>query len=362
MTTETIPFDAETVVLSGKNLVEASAGTGKTHAVATLFRRLVEQGTDASAILVVTFTEAATSELRERVRSELVRRAAEAPGTSAPAALERVRRALESIDEAPISTIHGFCQRVLGEYALKSGVSFGAELVPDLEELYDDVLHDFWSAHLGRAAPELVSELELHGFTPGKLRALLGELRKKPGVPLVPGDSPLGPPLLALLHEFERYARRETFARKERRGVLGFEDLLERVHDALTGRGGAELARTLRERFRAVLVDEFQDTDPTQADIFQRVFSAGDHPMFLIGDPKQAIYSFRGADVFGYLAAAEGARRHGMRRNWRSDPGVVAAVNAIFSRPNAFFTPDIVYQPVVPRPGARDLFEPARGR
>jgi exodeoxyribonuclease V beta subunit len=363
MSGETLPFDAERIELSGKNLVEASAGTGKTHAVATLFRRLVvERGLDVSSILVVTFTEAATTELRERVRAELARLASELGSSGPSAEAERLRRALEGIDEAPISTIHGFCQRVLNDYALKSGVAFGAELVPDLEELYDDVLYDFWNRAVSAASPELVEALGSSELTPGKLRRLLGELRKKPRVPLVPPPDPFDP-LLVMLHDFERYARRATAERKERRGVLGFEDLLERVHAALGGHAGDELASTLRSRFRAVLVDEFQDTDPTQAEIFERVFAVGEHPMFLIGDPKQAIYSFRGADVFGYLAAARGARRFGMGTNWRSDPGVVAAVNAIFERPGAFFTPGIGYQAVAPRPDARNglTVPPERG-
>jgi exodeoxyribonuclease V beta subunit len=364
MSAESLPFDAERIELTGKNLVEASAGTGKTHAVATLFRRLVvERGFDASSILVVTFTEAATSELRERVRGELVRRSSELGDGASASEREKLRRALESIDEAPISTIHGFCQRVLGDYALKSGVQFGAELVPDLEDLYDDVLYDFWNKSVANAPPELVAALAAsEKITPANLRKLLFELRKKPRAPLVPPADPFDP-LLTLVHDFERYVRRETLERKERRGVLGFEDLLERVHSALAGRAGGDLARALRERFRAVLVDEFQDTDPTQAEIFQRVFAVGEHPMFLIGDPKQAIYSFRGADVFGYLAAREGARRFGMGQNWRSDPGVVAAVNAIFERPGAFFESGIGYQPVLPRPEAKDelVVPPERG-
>jgi exodeoxyribonuclease V beta subunit len=362
MSDDALAFDAERIELSGKNLVEASAGTGKTHAVATLFRRLVvERGFEVGSILVVTFTEAATTELRERVRAELVRRSTELGDGGTSPEHERLHRGLESIDEAPISTIHGFCQRVLGDYALKSGVSFGAELVPDLEELYDDVLYDFWNVTISNARPELVEALRGREITPGKLRRLLGELRKKPRVPLVPAADALDP-LLTLLHEFERYARRETALRKERRGVLGFEDLLERVHAALAGGAGAELARALRARFRAVLVDEFQDTDPTQAEIFERVFAVGEHPMFLIGDPKQAIYSFRGADVFGYLSAARGARRFGMRTNWRSDPGVVSAVNAIFERPGAFFARGIGYQPVTPCPEARDELVVPAGR
>ena len=138
--------------------------------------------------------------------------------------------------------------------------------------------------------------------------------------------------------------------------MFGFDDLLGRVAEALRGPGGEALAAGLRERFHAALVDEFQDTDPVQWEIVERIFVTGKLPLFLIGDPKQAIYGFRGADVFTYLTAAGGARRTTMGVNWRSDPGLVSAVNRLFGAQDAFVFREIRPTDVVPRPGARDVF------
>ena len=86
----------------------------------------------------------------------------------------------------------------------------------------------------------------------------------------------------------------------------------------------------LRERYRVVLVDEFQDTDPVQWDIMRRAFGDGDAPLVLIGDPKQAIYAFRGADVYAYLEAANRAdKRATLEVNWRSDQGLIDAYDAL---------------------------------
>jgi exodeoxyribonuclease V beta subunit len=159
-------FDATTLELAGKTLVEASAGTGKTHAITTLVVRLVlERELEPSEILIMTFTEAATAELRTRVRRRLLRALAVLEGAAidreedpelfavcerhaGEAGRERMRRAVDNVDEAPITTIHGFCHRVLHEQALGTGTAFASELVPDLEELYDDVLYDFWHARV----------------------------------------------------------------------------------------------------------------------------------------------------------------------------------------------------------------------
>ena len=96
------------------------------------------------------------------------------------------------------------------------------------------------------------------------------------------------------------------------------------------------LAATIRKRFRAALIDEFQDTDPLQEEIFHRIFGGGESWLFLIGDPKQAIFGFRGADVFSYLRAAQRAeRRFTLQTNYRSSTALVAATNHIFSRERA---------------------------
>jgi exodeoxyribonuclease V beta subunit len=240
---------------------------------------------------------------------------------------------------------------VLHEHALRTGARYGAELAKDLEELDEDILYDFWHRYVADW-PDVIAGLPENPL--GRLRLLLREVRRHPEAPLVPEpdrDS------MQLELDFLRYATSELTRRKERQGVFGFDDLLARVAGALRGPGGESLAAGLRERFHAALVDEFQDTDPIQWEIVERVFVRGALPLFLIGDPKQAIYGFRGADVFTYLAAAEGARRSTMAVNWRSDPGLVGAVNRLFGSPDAFVFREIRPSAVVPRPKAANVFE-----
>jgi len=442
-------FDAMKVELGGKNLVEASAGTGKTYAITTLFSRFLLDGLEPRDILVVTFTDAATAELRDRVRGRLVELTAKATGGER----ERLERALENIDEAPISTIHGFCQRVLSDNAFGTRVPFDAELVPDLSDLHDDALYDFWQARVAYGPPWLARQLAEMKIDVGVLRKLLEEARRNPRVSVLPPEAPLPDPsevtaafdaaraalsgfdlegfmethgnkgklggaeprarlrrsataclqateraapwvpananllfpshvrgmrgdtdhpffaaferltrlcwqgVLSVQHEALTRVPKDLHARKARQGVLGFDDLLLSVADALGAEGGKELAETLRRRFKAVLIDEFQDTDPVQFEIFDGVFGGGDHPLFLIGDPKQAIYGFRGADVYAYLSAARGARRHSMKTSYRSDPGLVAAVNALFRAPGVFEVDGIDYVELGPKPDATDRVE-----
>jgi exodeoxyribonuclease V beta subunit len=367
--TPTLVFDAATLELGGTSLVEASAGTGKTHAITLLVVRLIlERQLEPSEILVMTFTEAATAELRVRIRRRLhqaldVLRGQ--PGELAetdpdlvrvcdrhrdPASLERLKRAVLGLDEAPITTIHGFCHRVLYDHALRTDAPYGAELVKDLEELDEDVIYDFWHRYVAQT-PDLFEDLPDSPL--GRLRALLREVRRHTRAELVPEPTD---PVMELDRDFVRYALEQLAQRKEQQGVFGFDDLLSRVASALSGPGGRTLATSLRERFKAALVDEFQDTDPVQWEIVDRLFAQGGLPLFLIGDPKQAIYGFRGADVFTYLAAAGSARRSTMRVNWRSDPGLVAAVNQLFGGPDTFVFREISSNTIAPRPGVENAF------
>ncbi|HQR03216.1 MAG: exodeoxyribonuclease V subunit beta [Proteobacteria bacterium] len=129
--------------------------------------------------------------------------------------------------------------------------------------------------------------------------------------------------------------------RKQRLNRQSFDDLLTHLAAALQGEGGEVLAASLQARYRAALIDEFQDTDPVQYDIFERVFRRGGLPLFFVGDPKQAIYGFRGADLETYLVARTRADSiHNLRKNWRSTPSLVAAVNTIFMRRTPPFLDD----------------------
>jgi exodeoxyribonuclease V beta subunit len=153
--------------------------------------------------------------------------------------------------------------------------------------------------------------------------------------------------LLFLQTELIQTLRTELPARKRKQNVLYFDDLLLRLRDALDKEEGPALVAAIRNRFKAALIDEFQDTDPVQYAIFSRVFGEGQDTLFLIGDPKQAIYSFRGADIFAYMQAARAVRTgHTLDFNWRSAPDLVTAVNTLFSRTdNPFVYKDILFRP-----------------
>jgi exodeoxyribonuclease V beta subunit len=156
--------------------------------------------------------------------------------------------------------------------------------------------------------------------------------------------------LLFLKTELFRTLREELPLRKHRQNIQHFDDLLLKLRDALQQAGGAALATAVRSRYQAALIDEFQDTDPVQYDIFRKLFADSDRCLFLIGDPKQAIYSFRGADVFAFMdAAREISERFTLGTNYRSEPSLIQAVNTVFgNRPGPFVYPEIGFQQAVP--------------
>ena len=158
--------------------------------------------------------------------------------------------------------------------------------------------------------------------------------------------------LLALKKRLLDSFRHELGRRKTRDNVFSFDDLLQRLHAALSGTGGSSFARTIEQKYPAALIDEFQDTDPLQFEIFKAIYKQRSL-LFLIGDPKQAIYSFRGADIFTYMDAATGSpfAHHTLGINHRSTPELVKAVNTIFCRAqNPFIFDAISFQPVYAAP------------
>ena len=159
-------LNSNDIALSGTHLIEASAGTGKTYTITSLVLRLLVEGEGLSIdqICVVTFTEAATAELRERIRSRIkqalavVRGAAatDDPLLSSYAALpidererccSRLQQALSCFDAAAIYTIHGFCRRLLCDFAYESGLQFETELITAQEQLVQEAVDDFWRLH-----------------------------------------------------------------------------------------------------------------------------------------------------------------------------------------------------------------------
>ena len=480
-------LDPLALPLRGTTLIEASAGTGKTHTIITLLvRLLVERQLEIGQILIVTYTRAATFELRERARQRLLSALAtlDQPERDEGAELRKLfaartehaaadhgalARALRDFDQAAIFTIHGFCQRALTEHAFESGSPFALALTEDEQPLLQEIALDHYARVAYQADPDLVGSLHAHKVLPSSLATLARATAPDPSLAILPeavnepprfaGEAFVSareraaqewradrPRLLAALtsgalklnhgykpqdirdewaaeldaldrfapwqlpafiaklgsealragvkkderfdltrpfyaaaaelwsaqqalHELGAqhalyvkrslvdYARDELARRRNALGTRGFDDLLHRLDAALSGPGGERLRALLVARHPAALIDEFQDTDPVQYRIFSRCYRAPESSLFLIGDPKQAIYGFRGADVHAYLQAARDAREstYDLDVNRRSDPDLLFALNALWTRgPQPFLLPEIHFTPVRPLPEARN--------
>ena len=336
------PFDVRGPLPTGVTMLEASAGTGKTFTIAALAARYVAEGTPLERLLLVTFTRMATGELRDRVRERLVaveqglaRALAGAPPRDEVVALlaeagpevvrarrHRLSRALADFDAATIATTHGFCQEVLSGLGVVGDVEPGTAFVEDLDDLLEEVVDDLYVRRFHR--------LGLPQFERREAMLIARAAVDNPTAPVVPAAAP-ETSKEAMRVRLALRVRTELEARKRRGGVMTYDDLLTRLKGTLEGPAGPEAARRLRERYGVVLVDEFQDTDPVQWDILRLAFGGGGVTLVLIGDPKQAIYAFRGADVYAYLAAArEAGERATLDVNWRSDQALIDAYDALF--------------------------------
>jgi len=337
------PFDIRDSLPTGTTILEASAGTGKTYTVGALVTRYVAEGVATlDQLLVVTFGRAASQELRERVREQLV--AAERALADPEAARHndndliallavgndgivaerrrRLTRALADFDAATIATTHQFCQQVLTGLGVAGDSDPGVTLVEDLDDLVVEVVDDLYVRRFaapGATTPEINRMMALE---------LGRQAVRDPGARLEPAGEPADSPS-ALRFRFAGAVRAEVDRRKRRRGLLGYDDLLSRLADALLPEDAAARTR-MRARWQIVLIDEFQDTDPVQWDVLRLAF-AEVATLILIGDPKQAIYAFRGGDVYTYLAAARTADKSAtLSQNWRSDAPLVDALQVLF--------------------------------
>ena len=335
--------------LDGAHLVAASAGTGKTYNIQNIYARLImEKGLRVSQIQVMTFTEAATKELRERLRTvltdvhtrimtpqedckdndradKLIETSTGGDESKKAAARTAIELALLEFDSAAISTIHGFCSRALARYAFETNTAFSPEIedskLADLRQLTRD-----WWKRRGELEPKELLPLLDFDVIFGYVKELSGKTDWK--LDYVDADTPNGFMMMEAMNIVNQYENDRTNRRKQT-----YDDLLRSMREALNGPFGDDFAARLREEFHAALIDEFQDTDPVQYDIFLKVFLADKSiPVFFVGDPKQAIYAFRGADIFTYRNAArslEGSKFY-LDKNFRSTPRLMDAVNAIF--------------------------------
>lgn len=463
--------------MAGSNLVEASAGTGKTYCIQTLFLRLViVQGVEVGNILVVTFTDAATKELRDRLRSILQKFQQYCDGhmeaddgdydrVRSIYELElagnihkegfaaerdyRVRCALLDFDEASISTIHGFCSKVLSRYAFECGHDFDAELSGNTDSIVSDLCEDWWRRNTYNVS--FIDQAFVKGLSLANVKNAVKQYIKKPDSILRPdadgfedavfvmrdrlnkvaewwliNGSDMKTELLAsrdsgflnddyvitypsqldvlckydkrnieelmrLLtcykkssiinttinvdgktptgkqktkrwspgkrtKEFMEYAEElsklcdlqstlklqeamlsiKEYYQENRKAmhVMSYDDLLLTFRDALRNdETGGILVKALRDEYQVALIDEFQDTDPVQYEIFKSIFINVGMPIFLVGDPKQAIYKFRNGDIFTYYAAQKevaSAQHYTLSCNYRSETNLIKGLNTIF--------------------------------
>ncbi|MEV6558980.1 UvrD-helicase domain-containing protein [Nocardia sp. NPDC051756] len=361
---------------TGTTVLEASAGTGKTHAIVGLAVRYVaEAGIDVSQLLLVTFSRAATQELRERTRDrfvvvaagladpdlarahadELIRHLAQADPDEVRRRRARLLAALSDFDAGTIATTHSFCQRMLDELGLAGEHDPGSRLVETVDELIGTVADDLYLNRYARTEPPF-SVKEAHILA-------LAAVRDRHAVLMPKGDSVAGERVA-----FATAVRAETERRKRLAGLRDFDDLLVLLHDVLADdEHGPRACRRIRERYRVALVDEFQDTDPLQWDILRRSFH-GHTTLVLVGDPKQAIYAFRGAEVLSYLdAVAHADTRKELTTNWRSDAGLLAALDHLQGGAALGHKEITVYPVAATRPwsrlsGADELITPMRMR
>ena len=483
--------------LLGKRLIEASAGTGKTYTIANLYLRLLLADFQldkprelalqpVDRILVVTFTRAATEELRGRIRDRIrdlyedVLRLEQDPedknnqidpyikaliertkdnfyNTQQPNKLlltDWLQANLAQMDESSVFTIHGFCQRILKQFAFDSGVGFESEMILDAQEYLRRAAQDYWrelaypmdqeqlSALLGQisspedvfwkvrgwlqhddiellpkakadidfptawkaaktsydsalkawqefstqdandliensgvdkrsfskttrpkriaAAKVFFSELtSFNGKIPKDVLELgqenlftktkKGEAPEHKAFRLIDQLAVDCEQMTAVLpHHMLAQVKAKFWASMEQANLMNPDDLLRLLANALNGSHGASLAEHIRRQYPFAMIDEFQDTDSLQYEIFNQVYHTQEgieasSGLYMIGDPKQAIYSFRGADIFTYLQAGKSLdenSRFTLNKNWRSHSDLVSATNELFSRhPEPFVLP-----------------------
>ena len=341
-------FDVCGPLPSGVTVLEASAGTGKTYTIAALTARYVAEGTPLDRLLLITFTRMATGELRDRVRERLVGCEQALSGILAGASdtyadpvvtllasgspddlrvrRDRLARAVADFDAATIATTHGFCQEVLAELGTVGDLDRETAFVEDVSELLEQALDDLYVRRFHRRGGV--------GGVPIKRAEALKIARAavdNPMAELEPRDEPTDS-TAAMRYRLARAVREELEQRKRRLAIMTYDDLLTRLNDTLAGPSGPAARARLSSRFDVVLVDEFQDTDPIQWQILDRAFAAGGVTLVLVADPKQAIYAFRGADVYAYLEAAKIAQtRATLRVNRRADQTLIDAYDALFA-------------------------------
>ena len=352
-------------------LLEASAGTGKTFNLTSLVARYVaEEDLKIDQLLMVTFTNAAASEMRERTRAKLsdalaalelnvspelvkpndtwMKNIVDCTGDVREERKARLRDAISGIDSATIATIHGFFQQALREVGLRSADSASSDVAQGKDSLGKQILRDELVTMFSAGEVSLMAALP--DKTPNDLEKAILEIIKGLNSNISATAAPDGSedPLANEWSAFVNQIRIKINEQRVSSGTLSFDDLITGLRDLLKPENplSKDVINGMRARYRLVLIDEFQDTDDTQWDIFSKIFDVEFMKsaqgtgrtnetflaMIMVGDPKQAIYRFRGADIAAYLKAVEDSKleRYEMKKNFRSDPNLIIGLNRWF--------------------------------
>lgn len=441
-------FDVLNIDLKGKNLVEASAGTGKTYAIGILvLRLLLESKFKIEQILMVTYTNAAVDELELRIRkfideailqvrnisecedeliNQVLNKSIETQGRDTT--LKLLNEAIEFLDETSIFTIHGFCKRVLTDYAFENSMLLNTEIIDDQSHLIEDAAAEFWRRNVTVISPHIlkkmleknfslknIKEIYLRVANGAKLRiknnistdnqeiiydelyrlslnqhkqflseieknwqqiqnARIGQLksikaavdnnligdfkeifltsfRSKPdsailqkldflfteAIKVLDADNSIQALIVDIIATYYQKAvdfiESNIESKKKRNKLVSFYDLIKILHNTVVKNQSQVLKKELNYKYKAVFIDEFQDTDKMQYEIFQNLFiENSDTILYFIGDPKQSIYAFRGADLDTYNLAKSNLKDSlfSMNTNFRSTRFLLNGINEFF--------------------------------
>ncbi len=462
-------FNLYTADLEGKKLIEASAGTGKTFTLSGLYvRYIVEKKRLPEHILVLTFTKAATFELKTRLRQQLIECKNHLNGTQVvikqdnpqlfdlyqsykedESSLKYIELALACFDQAAIFTINSFCQKIIVDYNKSCGSPVFSQLI-EKREFVEKLVLDFWRLQQKKIPNTYLSQIPNLADVSYKLSGMLSKKhyrniapkysladvsilddlyhkifttwqkdkeelldymfsgnfgRKFPKAGLKTHDnaikkhhdefdefiqcfkstklaerftfnflenerknqSPTAMP--EFFHDFEKFYQMlqefplvylyETWQYVQKglanilaeQGLYGYDDQITIVHQAV--KNNTQLQQLIAKQWQTIMVDEFQDTDLLQLEIFEHCFDDGTHDIIYVGDPKQAIYDFRGADVFVYEQAKQGVektQRFDLATNWRSSALMLDASNALFDFDGSFQLDWLKFHPSKPKP------------
>ncbi len=376
--------DNSNIYCRGNTVIEASAGTGKTYTITkNIIPQLLETGHDLSKILVVTYTEKAAGELRSRIRKELNKilwpttdEEINVSNKKSDKFMARLTKQIEKIDDAPIFTIHSFCQKILTENAIYANCSQNKTIIDEgpaldnfiglyvrdilfknnvfiylynkthdktdcsVQTILRDAIKKYYLDKNGNKNNDVVSLAQLSEDEEKIYCDMVQKIEN-----LVPDDADtiaeLDQNLSVIIRGFVTknlaniYIAWRTY--KENQNLQSYDDIIKSVHDAITEKN-SELLRVLKDEFDCAVIDEFQDTNQLQWNIFKQIFTTDDkHHLIIVGDPKQSIFSFQDADCKVYKIAKEyltnGDNTIRLDVNYRSSTSMIAAVNKLVMLP-----------------------------